>query len=306
MKQLGTRWQETIGKDFVDRLMSVGRSGNGFNVSESPFGVTANGQLDLRGLCLPERAELRMVNFMPADFGAASWKGIWLERCTFSESNFEKGSFQKVSEHRNTFTGCNFLKGSFREAAIGYKGSRYTNCTFDGADFRRAVFIRPEFDSCSFYHCKFDGCDLNGSSFERCRFVGTLREVWFRGGFAHPNDLSRYGQPRTNRMVEVSFESAALRNVTFSNHCDLSSVRLPSDGHYSLIAEWPRKLLNLQDQSAEWPDNQKKSASAFAATNLVHARTQDWFILNRDDLESEFGNELASLIWQTISPSETS
>ncbi|CAN5911157.1 hypothetical protein BH11VER1_BH11VER1_13620 [soil metagenome] len=300
MKQLENRWQEDAGKNFLDRLTLGGRSGNGFSVSESPFGMTTDGRLDLRGLRLAEKTELRKVTFSPSDLGAASWKGIWLERCTFNESSFVGAGFQKIAEHGNIFTNCTFLKSSFREAAIGYRGSRFENCTFDGVDFSRAVFVRPEFDGCEFHHCKLDGCDLNGSSFERCRFVGTLRGVWFRGGFAHPNDLSRHGHPRPNRMAEVSFESAALRDVTFSNGCDLSSVRPPNDGHHVLVAQWSEKLQNLQNQSFSWSENQRKAASAFASTNLVHARTQDWFILNRDDLETEFGDDISGRIWQAI------
>lgn len=300
MKQLGTRWQDAAGKEFVDRLVSMGRSGNGFSVSESPFGVIENELLDLRGLRFAEKAELRRVSFSPADFGAASWKGVWLERCTFNKAKFDGSGFQKIAEHGNEFIDCTFLKSSFREAAIGYKGSRFETCTFDSADFSRAVFVRPEFDGCAFYRCKFDGCDLNGSSFERCRFVGTLRGVWFRGGFAHPNDVSQYGQPRVNRMVEVSFESACLRDVTFSNTCDLASVKPPADGHHELIAQWPEKLRDLQEQAQNWPAAVSKAATAIAATNLVHARTQDWFILNRDDLEDEFGGEIADFIWQFI------
>ena len=306
MKQLGNRWLEAAGKEFVNHLTSVGRSGNGFTVSESPFGVTDRGRLDLRGLLIPEKAELRRITFMPADFGALSFKGIWLERCIFGDSVFEGASFQKVAEHGNTFNNCNFLKSSFRDAAIGYKGSRFEHCTFERVNFSRTVFARPEFDCCAFYHCKLDGCDLNGSSFERCRFVGVLREAWFRGGFAHPNDLARYGNPRHNRMIEVSFENATLHDVTFSNQCDLSSVYPPTDGHHALVGNWLQKLLLLQAKAESWPHDQRKAGVAFATTNLVHARTQDWFILNRDDLESEFGNEVATLIWQSITTSSDS
>jgi len=306
MKQLGTRWQDAAGKDFVDRLTSMGRSGNGFIVSESPFSVLAEGLLDLRGLRLTEKAELRRVTFAPADFGAASWKGAWVERCTFNNAKFDGAGFQKMAELGNEFIDCSFLKSSFREAGLGYKGSRFVTCTFDCVDFSLASFIRPEFGGCAFYHCKLDGCDLNGSSFERCRFVGSLRNVWFRGGFAHPDDVSRYGQPRANQMAEVSFESACLRDVTFSNACDLSSVKPPTDGHHELIAKWPEKLRNLQDRAQNWPAAASKAATAFAATNLVHARTQDWFILNRDDLEDEFGSEVAGLIWKSVAPTPDS
>lgn len=300
MKQLGTRWQIAAGKDFVDRLTLMGRSGNGFSVSESPFGVTEDGLLDLRGLRITEKAELRRVAFSHADFGAASWKGAWLERCTFTNAKFDGAGFQKIAEHGNEFIDCSFLKSSFREAALGYKGSSFQRCTFDGVDFNRAVFVRPEFDGCAFYHCKLDGCDLNGSSFEQCRFVGSLRNVWFRGGFAHPNDVSRYGQPRANQMTDVSFESACLRDVTFSNGCNLASVKPPTDGHHELIARWPEKLKDLQGRAQGWPSAASNAANAFAATNLVHARTQDWFILNRDDLDDEFGSEVAGLIWRSL------
>ncbi|MEY4484567.1 MAG: hypothetical protein RL693_2019, partial [Verrucomicrobiota bacterium] len=235
MKQLGIRWQDGIGKEFVDSLTLAGRSGNGFSVLESPFGATPQGVLDLRGLRLHEKAELRRVNFAAADFGAASLKGIWLERCVFNDSVFDGASFQKVAEHGNMFTNCSFRKVSFREAAIGYKGSRFDHCTFEGVDFTRTIFVRPEFDDCAFYRCKLDGSDLNASSFDRCRFVGVLKEIWFRGGFAYPNDIKRYGQSRPNRMSEVSFENAALHDVTFSNQCDLSSVHIPADDQYALV-----------------------------------------------------------------------
>ncbi len=306
MKQLVTRWQIAAGKDFVDRLTTMARSGNGFSVTESPFGLTEGGLLDFRGLRVGEKAQLRRVVFGPTDFGAALFKGVWLERCTFYNSKFDGTGFQKMSEHGNEFVDCSILKSSFREAALGYRGSRFLKCTFDCVDFSRAIFARPEFDGCAFYHCKLDGCDLNGSSFDHCRFVGSLRNVWFRGGFAHPNDVVEYGQPRVNQMVEVSFESACLRDVTFSNGCDLSSVKPPTDGHHALIAQWPEKLRNLQDRSKNWPAAASKAANAFATSNLVHARTQAWYILNRDDLEGEFGSVVASLIWESLATNPNS
>lgn len=299
MKQFRARWRNAAGNEFVDRLILMGRSGNGFSVSESPFGLTDDGLLDFRGLRVAEKVQLRRVTFAPADFGTASWKGAWLERCTFKNAQFDGVGFQNVAEHGNEFFECCFLRSSFRGAAIGYRGSRFVTCTFDHVDFSRAIFVRPEFDGSAFYHCKLDGCDLNGSSFERCRFVGALRNVWFRGGFAYPNDVSEYGQPRENRMAEVSFESACLRDVTFSDGCNLASVKPPTDRHHALIAQWPEKIRNLQELAQGWPAGAQQAATAFAITNLVHARTQDWFILNRDDLEDEFGIEVAALIWQS-------
>jgi len=300
MKNVEIRWQEGIGKQFVDRLGTAGRSGNGVSVSESPFGATAQGILDFRGLRFHEKSELRRLSFAPSDFRASVFKGIWLERCVFSDSVFEGASFQKVAEHGSTFRNCNFLKSSFRDAVIGFRGTRFDRCTLDSVDFHQTGFIRPEFDDCAFHRCKLDGCDLNGASFERCRFVGVLNEVWFRGGFGHPNEVERYGQPRRNRMLNVSFESAVLHDVTFSNQCDLSTVHPPTDDRHALLGNWPTRLSSLQEQCASWPENQQRAAKAFASTNLVHAQTQDWFLLNRDDLQGEFGEETANRIWQAI------
>lgn len=300
MKELEARWQQDAGKEFVERLASAGRSGNGHSVLESPFGATARGALDLRGLRLSERTELRRVSFAPSDFGRASFKGIWLQGCVFNDSAFDSASLQEIAEHHNTFENCNFLKASFRGAAIGYRGSRFVRCTFDAVDFRRAVFVRPEFDDCAFYHCRLDGCDLNAASFERCRFVGAINAVWFRGGFACPDDVASYGDPRPNKMTQVSFESAVLRDVTFSNRCDLSTLHAPQDGRHALVGSWPGRLSSLQQRCAAWPEDQRKAALAFATSHRVHAQTQDWFVLNRDDLHTEFGDETARRIWQAV------
>ncbi|MCW1887747.1 pentapeptide repeat-containing protein [Luteolibacter flavescens] len=300
MKHLRTRWQEAAGRDFVDDLVSRGRSGNGLTVMRSPFGETDAGRLDLRGLTLPGSAQLRRIAFAPADLGASVWKGVWLERCTFHEAGFDHADLRSIAEHGNGFTGCTFARSSFRDAAIGYRGSRFESCTFEAADFRGAVFVRPEFNGCEFHGCKLDGCDLNGSSFDRCRFTGTLRNVWFRGGFPHPDDLERYGTPRVNGMKEVSFEAACLRDASFSNACDLSSVKLPHDGRHALITGWLRKLAHLESASREWPAPARRTADLFVASHRVHAVTQDWFIVNRDDLDEEFGIETAALIWQSI------
>jgi uncharacterized protein YjbI with pentapeptide repeats len=251
-------------------------------------------------LRLPEKTELRKVIFAASDFGAALWNGIWLQRCFFDKSIFDKASVQKIADHGNLFTNCTFSKASFREAVIGFKGSQFQNCTFDRVDFRRAGFIRPEFSGCIFSHCRLDGCDLNGSSFERCEFVGPLNEVWFRGGFPHPNDVSQYGDPRPNQMLDVSFEKARLRDVFFSNSCVLSSVKLPDDGRCMLVSQWQEKLVRLQNELERWPQVAKEAGCAFVSTNLVHARIQNWFIVNRDDLEAEFGSDVAIRIWSTI------
>lgn len=300
MRRFKTRWQDGDGKQFVDRLVFMGRSGNGFGVSESPFGLTEAGLLDFRGLCLPETAELRRVSFGPADFGSSSWGRIWLERSRFDRADFAGASFQMIGDHGNEFLSCRFSRTSFREGVLGYRGSRYVSCAFDGADFARALFVRPEFDDCEFRDCKLNGCDFNGASFERCRFLGEVRNVWFRGGFALPDDVSSFGVPRANCMTCVDFWGACLHETTFSNGCDLSSVKLPTDGSHGLFGQWSQRLRILTESARSWSAEARVAGIGFATIHLVHARTQDWYILNRMDLDEEYGCEVAELIWQSL------
>ena len=223
--------------------------------------------------------ELRRVTFGPADFSAASLCRFWIERCAFSGSTFGGTDLGNVSEHGSEFRDCRFVKSSFRNAHLGYRGSRFVNTIFEGVDFTRAGFLRPEFDDCVFSRCKLDGCDFNGSSFARCRFTGRLRDVWFRGGFSHQDQVSSYGQPRPNRMVDVSFEHAILQESTFSDHCDLSTVRIPADGRHALIGRWAERLKDLQEKARLWPEAATRAGDTFAGVHLAPARSQDWFLL---------------------------
>ena len=300
MKHFEARWEVAAGKEFVDHLILMGHSGNGFEVTESPFGVTEDSRLDLRGFRMPGNPQLRRVTFRPTDFGAASMKRVWLERCSFSDSSFIGADFHGVKEHGSDFTNCLFTNCSFRAAAIGYRGSRFVKCVFDRVNFNRAIFVRPEFDDCVFDHCKLDGCDFNASSFEKSCFIGELYDVWFRGGFASPDDVAKHGRPRANQMVGVSFEKALLSDLTFSDGCELASVKIPLDGRYLLVERWRDKLETLRERLSDLEDAEAKLISLFVSTYSIHARTQDWMILNRDDIEDTYGQGVTNLIWQGL------
>lgn len=82
------------------RIYAVGgHSGNGHEVSTSPFGVVAaTGRLDFRGLVLPERAELRRITFRFADFTWSVMKRAWFESSFFTDILFDNSSLQILSE----------------------------------------------------------------------------------------------------------------------------------------------------------------------------------------------------------------
>jgi fluoroquinolone resistance protein len=205
-----------------------------------------------------------------------------------------------MSPNTNDFNNCLFLNSDFSFAAIGYRGSKYVDCVFDKCNFKKAIFIRAEFMRCKFIDCKLKGVDFNASSFEECAFVGKLEDVWFRGGFALASDIEDFGEAKKNRMKNVSFEDAHLYGLTFSNDCDLSTVTLPSDGKYFLFNNWRQRLEKLKKEVNNWPQIQRREGEIFANSCLVHAKTQNWYLLGFDDIQKDYGLEVAKRIIATL------
>lgn len=299
--ELQKRWNIEPGRTFIDKLSRWGRSGNGYEIQEAPFGVVAkSGELDLRGILLPERTDLRRITFRGADFTGAVLNHTWFELSVFIDVLFHDASFVLLSEHGCTFENCSFCNVSFRRAGIGYKGTRFKHCCFECADFIQTGFIRPEFDDCCFDSCIFSGVDFNGSSFERCEFRGEVRGVWFRGGFPLRSFEERWGTPRPNTMKGVSFKHAKLIDMTFSDHCDLSSVIPPDDGHHAVFDRWPERIKSVYQQSRSWPEEIKREGELFYTSCESHAKKQNWYLMGVDDLMNQHGKEAGMKLWQAL------
>jgi len=298
---LKMRWESEPGRAFIDMLSRWGRSGNGYEIKESPFGMVADsGLLDVRGLTLPDLTELRRITFRSADFTGAVFKRTRLELSVFSDSSFDTCSLRSIAELGDTFENCSFRKANFRDAVLGYMGSRFRRCVFEQTDFIQTGFIRPEFDDSLFDSCRFSGADFNGGSFERCEFRGEMRGVWFRGGFPAPAIAERWGTPRPNTMTSVSFQKAKLIDATFSNQCDLSSVVPPDDGRHALFDRWPERIKAVFEQSRGWPEPCREAAEVFSTSHEGHARTQDWYLVGLDDLMNQHGKDSGQRVWQAL------
>lgn len=296
---LKTRWCTGHGGQAINSLVRESRSGNGFQLLESPFGMYHE-RSDFRAIALPELVELRRVLITNADFSGATLNGAWIERCSFKNVCFDDVSFNKLSERGNLFEKCTFRRTKFKEGAFGYFGTRFIDCEFSSADFRRSVFVRPEFDKCLFDACVLRGVDFNAASFNVCEFRGELRDVWFRGGFPVASDSEKYGISRPNLMTEVKFVRARLFDVSFSDRCELSSVVLPDDGRHALFNNWRQRLESLRRSILTLPRLSQNDVELFCRTHLVHALKQDWYLLGLDDLIEEFGSETGSIIWKGL------
>jgi uncharacterized protein YjbI with pentapeptide repeats len=303
--ELKKRWDTEPGRAFVENLSRLGRSGNGYEIREAPFGtVTETGRLDLRGLLLPERTELRRITFRFADFTGAVFRHAKTELSVFTDVWFNDSSL-RLGEGGSTFEQCSFCRANFRRSVIGYRGSRFKRCHFEKADFIQVGFIRPEFDDSCFDNCTFSGVDFNGGSFERCEFKGEVRGVWFRGGFPLRSWVEEWGEPRTNRMTTVSFKNARLIDITFSDHCDLSSVIPPDDGRHALFDRWPERIKFVFEQSRAWPEPCRREGETFFKSFGSHAEKQDWYLIGVDALVNIFGREPGLKLWETLISTQT-
>ena len=218
----------------------------------------------------------------------------------FEDVRFNNAEMSGVADHGNIFKDCRFEETTFRKAVVGYRGSAYQGCLFDGSEFRRSSFVRPEFDDCQFAHCRLKGVDFNASSFVHCSFAGVLEDVWFRGEFPMPSAAKQFGNPRRNEMKKVSFENAELHDLTFSDRCDLSSIVLPTRGDYRLYGSWKARLDRLGSLGERWSSRDRGEVQTFVYSYGVHAKKQDWWLINCEDVRKEYGQELGNQILQGL------
>ena len=294
-KILESRWFVDSAVYARQRIIELIASGRSLNASHSPFDRTEDGRTDFRGIDL-RNLEINGILTENADFSFSKFNSSWIKGSRFKGVKFENCDFSEISDFENEYTDVEFSKSKFHRAALGYKGSSFTQCRFDYTAFSQAVFIRGEFDHCIFSNCKLKGCDFNASSFESCKFIGKLDSVWFRGGFALGSDELHFGKPKKNRMKNVSFEDAELVGVTFSNNCDLSTIKLPEQGIYHLFDHWNERLHWVRSSIDKWPKDQRDKVDLFVYVHSVHSKTQDWYLLNEEEIQHEYGQTVGKSI----------
>lgn len=289
---LAQRWQaSTSMKITTEKIMQIFQNGGELLPIFSPFELIGD-KLDFRGINVNDR-EIKNCVFNDIDFSFSSFKSTWIKNTKFHNCRFNKVDFSGFSDHGNLFDSCNFFDCKCNNAGIGYDGSTFNNCIFERCNYSKTVFIRPEYTKSFFKDCKINRLDFNASSFENCFFEGKLNDVWFRGGFPLQSDYEYYGIPKLNEMKNVSFEKAELRDITFSNNCNLSTVRVNNNSKYYIFNIWEKRLKFLLSGVCEWSIQERKEVDIFVNTHLVHAKTQEWNIINIDDLERDYGINIA-------------
>lgn len=292
------RWTSGEGASGHARMLSAIQHKE-FAPSLTPFSI-CGGYYDMRGFSVSSLREVADCAFQDTELSKAVFSSIYLSGCDFRNVRFDSADLSHISDFGNRFEKCSFQQVDFRGATIGGQGSSFSDCDFDRCTFRNAAFLRPEFSQCTFRECDLRGVDFNGSSFVECTFAGALYDVWFRGGFAYPTETERFGVPRKNTMLRVSFTDATLMWVTFSNHCDLSTIVLPDDGHHRLYDHWKGRMERASDLIRHWDEEPRTAAANYLRTFQVHAQSQSWNVLNDREVIEELGEQVGARLLEAL------
>ena len=290
IKFLKNRWidNDEVESDY-NKILNIIKFGGSLSDLDTPFGKTNEGYADFRGIDLSNK-KLMKCTFNHIDFSHSNFSSARIEKSVFLDCNFDKVVFVDASENNNTFEDTNFLRCSFNYAFLGYGGSLFNKCMFLKTTFTKTNFIRPEFYNVSFKECKLKNIDFSASYFKDCNFIGKLESVWFRGGYDSNYDQDIFGKSKKNKMENISFENAILKEVNFSNDCDLSTIKLPSKGKYKLYDNWYSRLKNIKNELLN------KDIGTLIKFYEIHAKKQKWFLINVDELEQEYDKKSVNQI----------
>ncbi len=234
-KQLIERWNEGEGVIKYNKIMEW-LKGN-INDSFIDDSYYYKNKIDLRGIVFEDFIEINDMNLDNIDFSYCNFNRALMKRCKINNCIYIACDLSYVSEWQcevsnSTFSKCK-IKGS-----IGIWGGTYNNVIFEKDDLKGVTIGYPDFYNCLFNNCKLDQVDFNGANFNNVKFIGKLKDVWFRGNYL-PNvklyeKFDKKRAKKSNDMI-VDFSEAELEYPNFRNNCDLSKVIVPKYGEYLLI-----------------------------------------------------------------------
>lgn len=218
------------------------------NLTISPFGSTADGLLDFRGIQLigderskEETAKLPPIEQFPAacvishegvlrdaDFSGSLWSDV----SVIHQNDNAAMRYENVRFNGSTFKAKN-------AANFGGLGAHLADCDFDGCAFPKNIaFARATLQNCRFTrikkssrltflqslleNCTFEGdihkADFDATPMKNCIFSGSLKDCFFRGEFS----LAK--QDAQTPLENADFSQAELLVCTITNY-DFGTVK---------------------------------------------------------------------------------
>jgi uncharacterized protein YjbI with pentapeptide repeats len=265
---LRQRWEAPQARRHAAAAMAALLSGR--RPSEVGF-PDVQGRVDLRGLVVPEPAELRrwstmgmglfvlervadtinlpVIGLRSVDFGEAFLPHVRFNGASLANCSFDGAHLPDLRTRDATFDRCSFRAADLAGAAVG-PGSRFQSCHFGGARLRGVQANEAAFTACEFGEADLLEDDFNHTVFDGCHFAGLVKEVRFRADSWHLDDVTRRAIPPDHDCVRnCDFSQAQLRSVSFE-HLNLKGVRFPDDDAHLALADVRCVLLRLRHNLA--------------------------------------------------------
>jgi uncharacterized protein YjbI with pentapeptide repeats len=228
-----------------------------------------DGRVDLRGLVVPEPAELRrwatmgmglvalervsdsinlsITGLTRVDFSHGFIPHLHFRGAGLVDCRFDAARLPDLRTRDSIFKGCSFEGADLSGAALG-PGTRFESCDFRSARLRAVQGDGAAFSGCDFAEAELLEDDFNRCQFLGCHFAGLVQEVCFRAESWHVDEVTRrLKPPDPDGITNCDFTQARLRSVSFE-HLNLKNVRFPDDDEHLALADLRCVLLRLQRQ----------------------------------------------------------
>lgn len=225
-------------------------------------------------------------------------RDIWIERCDFERMRFEKCDLRSIKDHENRLEECIFKGCTFDGAAFGINTSRFNHCDFEDCSFKKAVFDNAVFADCTFSNCRFSGVDFSASGFWRCRFVGRVEDVVFRGTYQFARDREQH-VPVDSGLHMVDFFNAELKWIALSNGCPIVDVVLPKNGDAIIVDRDRMRTKCLAVIRGRFVGKELDAAEA-AVGLYANNDTQARYFVTSAELAETYGNDLGPQIFEIL------
>ena len=229
---------------------------------------------------------------------------VALHRVTLTAVDFRRARFDKFSLGGCLFDRCDFrgLKLDRRLAPlfVALPRSVFRDCSFDGADLRRALLGQSRFERCTFDDASMDGSHAEAAEFVDCRFAGPLDGVTFHGAPFGP-EAKRLDPPRKrNEFHGNDFRDADLLDVVFDSGIDMRRQRFPDDDLHVRVEGFQRRLAKARGAIDQWYERERVPALVMVATLAARWRDQDIVVARRWTPRIKAPDRVQARVWELL------
>lgn len=271
MEHLLTRWNssqvQAVLADFKSNRVPV-----------SPFGLTADGRIDLRGISLNLPLILNGLVATGVDLSFAKLSKLLLIKSTISDWNFDNSQLTLLNNASKIY------RASFNEAKLATSGSvggaEFVECSFICTDLIGGIFKEGVFQECIFSEASLKKVEFGSTTIRNSKIVGTLSKCFFRGCL------------RECDLTDAIFLDCAFYGVLFSD-CTVSE-------HVLIVKNWVNFFETVRTKSDlnSLSLNSRKALNKWCGVWLELAYVIEQNLIDYRDIEKSEGVQVAEELFR--------